>query len=248
MTLSIPPLRVAFLSEHASPLALLGGEDAGGQNVYVDAVSRQVASQGIHVDVFTRRDSPRLAEVVPLAPGVRVIHLDAGPPHTVPKDDLWPRMGEFEEAFLRFTGRHRIRYALLHGNFWMSGWVAARLGQRLGIPVAQIFHAMGKTKQREQGSADTSPACRVAVEREIVQRVDRLIAQCPSERDELVHDYGADPHKVALIPSAVDVSLFTPIPREEARRRIGLDVKGSVIAYIGRMLPRKDIRNVVQAL
>jgi D-inositol-3-phosphate glycosyltransferase len=248
MTQSTPLLRVAFLSEHASPLALLGGEDAGGQNVYVDAVSRQVAAQGIQVDIFTRRDSPRLVEVVPLAPGVRVIHLDAGPARAVPKDDLWPYMGDFEEAFLRFTGRHHIRYALLHGNFWMSGWVAARLGQRLDIPVAQIFHAMGKTKQREQGSADTSPVCRIAIEREIVQRVDRLIAQCPSERDELVRDYGADPHKVALIPSAVDVNLFTPIPRDEARRRIGLDDKGNVIAYVGRMLPRKDIRNVVEAL
>lgn len=248
MTTSVAPLRVAFLSEHASPLALLGGEDAGGQNVYVDAVSRQVAAYQIPVDIFTRRDSQHLPEIVAIAPGVRVIHLDAGPARALPKDDLWPYMTEFEDAFLQFTRRHKIRYALLHGNFWMSGWVAARLGQRLGIPVVQIFHAMGKTKQREQGNADTSPTCRIAVEREIVQRVDRLIAQCPSERDELIHDYGADPHKIALIPSAVDVNLFTPIARDEARSRIGLGGKGDVIAYIGRMLPRKDIRNVVQAL
>ena len=49
-------LRIAFLSEHASPAALLGGEDAGGQNVYVDEVSRQLGRLGHAVDVFTRRD------------------------------------------------------------------------------------------------------------------------------------------------------------------------------------------------
>ena len=34
------PLRIALISEHASPLAALGGTDAGGQNVYVAQVAR----------------------------------------------------------------------------------------------------------------------------------------------------------------------------------------------------------------
>src|SRR4051812_46259598 len=40
------PLRIALISEHASPAALLGGEDAGGQNVYVDEVSRELTRVG----------------------------------------------------------------------------------------------------------------------------------------------------------------------------------------------------------
>ncbi|HEU5230136.1 MAG TPA: glycosyltransferase, partial [Ktedonobacteraceae bacterium] len=71
--------RVAFLSEHASPVALLGSEDAGGQNVYVDEVSRNLARQGYSVDVFTRRDDPRVPEVVPWASGVRIINVSVGP-------------------------------------------------------------------------------------------------------------------------------------------------------------------------
>lgn len=242
------PARIAFLSEHASPLALLGGVDAGGQNVYVDEVSRHLAAQHFQVDVFTRRNSTDLPEIVPLAAGMRIIHLDAGPPRFVRKDDLWPHMPAFRDALLRFAARHETHYALLHGNFWMSGWVATSLGARLRIPVVQIFHAMGKTKRREQGSADTSPSCRISVEREVIQRADRLIAQCPSERDELVNDYHADARKIALIPSAVDVETFRPVPRDEARRRIGLAGSGLVIAYVGRMLPRKDVRNIIRAL
>ena len=242
------PVTVAFLSEHASPLALLGGADAGGQNVYVDEVSRHLAARGFRVDVFTRRDSPALPEVVPLAEGVRVVHLTAGPARFLPKDDLWPHMPAFHDALLRFAARDGVRYDLIHGNFWMSGWVAGRLGQRLGVPAVQIFHAMGSTKQREQGSADTSPSCRIGVEREIIRTVDRIIAQCPAERAELARDYGADARKIALIPSAVDVEMFRPTPRMEARRRIGIECSGPVIAYVGRMLPRKDVRTIIRAL
>ncbi len=243
--------RIAFLSEHASPVALLGGADAGGQNVYVDEVSRHLGRLGYAVDVFTRRDAVEQPEVMAWRPGVRVVHVEAGPARTLPKDDLWPLMPAFRDGVARFAADEGTRYDLIHGNFWMSGWVAADLGQRLGVPVVQIFHAMGKTKQRHQGVADTSPEERIGVEIDVIRAVDRVIAQCPSERDELVGDYGAPPDKVEVIPSAVNTEIFWPLSREEARRQIepeleiGLD--DEVVGYVGRMLPRKDVRNVVRA-
>jgi len=241
-------MRVAFLSEHASPVALLGGADAGGQNVYVDEVSRHLARIGHTVDVFTRRENSATPEVIAWAPGVRVINLVAGPAMVLPKDDLWPYMPDFHDALLRFMTRDGARYDLVHGNFWMSGWVASRLKRELGVPVVQIFHATGKTKRRHQGAADPSAPERVDVEMGIVREVDRLIAQCPAEEIELVGDYAADPHKVVVIPSAVDTETFHPVARDEARRRIGLDADGPVVVYVGRMLPRKDVRNVVRSL
>lgn len=241
-------LSVALLSEHASPLALRGGQDSGGQNVYVDEVSRRLGELGLTVDVFTRRDTPDLPDVVPWGVGVRVVHLRAGAERFIAKDDLWPLMPTFRDAFLAYARSSGVSYDLLHGNFWMSGWVATEARRRLAIPAAQIFHAMGKTKQRHQGSADTSPAERIAVEREVVRIVDALIAQCPSEQDELVNDYDADPRRVAIIPSAVNTEQFKPVARDEARRRIGLPQDGHIIAYIGRMLPRKDVRNLLRAV
>ncbi|HEY0738916.1 MAG TPA: glycosyltransferase [Herpetosiphonaceae bacterium] len=242
------PARIAFLSEHASPVALLGSTDAGGQNVYVDELSRNLGKLGYSVDVFTRRESADAPEVIAWAPGVRVINLSAGPPRVLPKDDLWPLMPAFRDALLEFMARDGVHYDLIHGNFWMSGWVAADLRRRLNIPAVQIFHAMGMTKRRHQGAADTSPGDRVEAERAIVQGVDRLIAQCPSERDELVDDYGADPANVVIVPSAVNVQRFQPVPLAEARRYVGLDEQNLVIAYVGRMLPRKDVRNLVRAV
>lgn len=262
--------RIAFLSEHASPIALLGGADAGGQNVYVDEVSRNLARRGYAVDVFTRCDSPLIQssndtaclpsdssterripdtpEVINWAPGVRVIHLRAGPAQPCPKDELWPFMPEFRDSFLRFMVRDEAQYDLIHGNFWMSGWVASELRKRLDIPAIQIFHAMGKTKRRHQKKVDTSPGDRIKTEKDIIRDVDRLIAQSPAERAELVDDYGADPAKVVIIPSAVNTRVFRPVPQAEARSRIGVEQQGKVIVYVGRMVPRKDIRNIVRAL
>jgi D-inositol-3-phosphate glycosyltransferase len=241
-------VRIAFLSEHASPAALLGGVDAGGQNVYVDEVSRNLARRGYSVDVFTRRDNPTAPEIIDWARGVRIVHLPAGPAQPLLKDELWPYMPEFRDAFLRFMLREDLRYDLLHGNFWMSGWVAAELSQRLHIPSVQIFHAMGKTKKKYQQEVDTSPDDRIQVEIEVIRTVDRLIAQCPSEYHELVDDYGADPKRIVTIPSAVNTRIFRPVVREEARRRIGLPQDEFVIVYVGRVIPRKDPRNIVRAL
>ena len=88
-------MRIAMVSEHASPLAALGGVDAGGQNVYVAALAAGLARLGHDVVVYTRRDDARLPDVVELAPGAHVVHVPAGPPSLLPKDDLAPYMDEF---------------------------------------------------------------------------------------------------------------------------------------------------------
>jgi D-inositol-3-phosphate glycosyltransferase len=242
------PTRIAFLSEHASPVALLGGEDAGGQNVYVDEVTRHLARQGYAVDVFTHRDDPTLLEVINWEPGVRVINLEAGPVAHIPKDELWSYMPAFRDACLRFMERDEVHYDLIHGNFWMSGWVATELQQRLRIPATQIFHALGVTKRLHQGSADTSPRDRIAVEKQIVRDIDSLIASCPSEQEELIDSYGADPTRMCLIPLAADTEVFRPVERDAARQFIKQSACDFTIVYVGRILPRKDVRNVVRAL
>ena len=47
-----------MVSEHASPLAVLGGVDAGGQNVHVAALATTIGRRGVTVTVHTRRDDP----------------------------------------------------------------------------------------------------------------------------------------------------------------------------------------------
>jgi D-inositol-3-phosphate glycosyltransferase len=240
--------RIAMISEHASPVALLGGVDAGGQNVYVDAVSRGLVAHGYETDLFTVRGELEHSEVVAWADGVRVIEIPVGADAPLPKDALWPHMPAFRDAIDRFADSEGAAYDLIHGNFWMSGWVATELGLRWQTPTVQIFHATGVTKLREQGAADTSPAGRIEVEKAVVRAVDRLIAQCPAERDELLADYGARADQIVLIPSAVDTDRFRSVDKCAARQTLEIDPTAEMIVYVGRLVPRKDVRNVVQAL
>src|SRR5688500_4833919 len=120
------PLRIALISEHASPLAALGGTDAGGQNVYVAHVARCLAARGHEVDVLTRRDAPQWPAAVDVRPGMRVLHVDAGPATPVPKEHLLPYMAEFGSCALQLF-RHSVPYDVVHANFFMSALVGLRM-------------------------------------------------------------------------------------------------------------------------
>ncbi len=243
-------MNIAIISEHASPAALLGGVDAGGQNVYVDEIARALGALGHQVDVFTRRDRETDPEIRLWSEGVRIIGLAAGPPRSIGKDEIWPHMPAMRDQLLRFMVRERQHYDIIHGNFWMSGWAAAELRRRRRIPAVQLFHALGVTKRHYQQDADTSPPDRIGVERRVVAGVDRVIATCPDEMLLLARHYGAAPERMTMIPLGVDTRLFRPIARDDARARIGFGLKPEdrVIVYVGRLVPRKDVRTVVRAL
>jgi glycosyltransferase involved in cell wall biosynthesis len=235
-----------MISEHASPLATLGGEDSGGQNVYVAELARRLGGRGHQVDVFTRRDSALLPAVVAFAEGVRVVNLPAGPAKRVPKDELLPFLAEFRDGFYRFAEEESTAYDLVHANFWMSGWVACEAKRDLGLPFAQTFHALGEIKRREQGDADTSPPERRAVELRILGEVDRVLATCSAEVDELTELYGADPSRLTVVPCGVDPEVFRPADRKEARTALGLQDRPTVV-YVGRIVPRKGVDTLVEA-
>ncbi|MCT7357307.1 glycosyltransferase, partial [Streptomyces sp. 15-116A] len=197
-------MRIAMVSEHASPLAALGGVDAGGQNVYVARLSEELARRGHHVTVYTRRDSTGLPDRVPLPGGAIVEHVPAGPFETLPKDDLLPHMPVFG-AYLARAWR-RERPDVVHAHFWMSG-LAAHLGARPhGIPVVQTFHALGTVKRRHQGWRDTSPPQRIGIERQIGQTSARVLATCSDEVREL-ELMGVPAHQVSVEDLADDIVL-----------------------------------------
>jgi len=79
---------IAFISEHASPLATLGGVDTGGQNVYVAQVAKYLVRKGYMVDVFTRWEDTKTPQVIDWLPGIRVIHIKAGPVEIIPKENI----------------------------------------------------------------------------------------------------------------------------------------------------------------
>ena len=240
-------MRIAMISEHASPLATIGGVDAGGQNIYVAHVARCLAKAGHQVDVLTRRDNPNLPVCVDVRPGVRVIHIDAGPPMPVPKEALLQHMPAFAAATERLM-RNSMPFDVIHAHFFMSGWVAQRMQQRLGLPFVMTFHALGRVRQRHQKGADGFPAERVAIEREIAAHADMLVPECPQDQADLVRLYGADPKRMRLVPCGFDAEEFAPMQRATARAELGLRQSEFLVLQLGRLVPRKGIDNVIRAL
>lgn len=241
------PESVALISEHASPIAPLGGVDSGGQNVYVGQLANHLAALGYAVDVFTRRDCEMLPDSVQLASGARVIHVRSGPPRYVAKEELLPLMDEFSERMLRHC-RRSGRYDLVHANFWTSGLVALRMKERLGMPYIVTFHALGRVRTLHQAEQDRFPAVRPAIEERVIAGAGRVIAECPQDQRYLVRLYGADPDCIATIPCGFDEAEFWPIDQRYARRILHLHPTEPLLLQLGRLVPRKGIETVIRAL
>jgi glycosyltransferase involved in cell wall biosynthesis len=232
-------MRIDLVSEHASPLAAIGGVDAGGQNVHVAALAAGLAQRGHEVTVHTRRDDDALPEQVVTQDGYNVVHVPAGPPRELPKDELLPHMTEFARVL-----RDRWTAAppdLVHAHFWMSGLAAVEAAADLPTPVLQTFHALGSVKRRHQGAADTSPDNRIDLERGLCRDVDHVVATCTDEVFEL-RRLGLPHDRATIVPCGVDTSVFTPrgpvAPRSERMR----------LLVLGRLVERKGQDDAVRAL
>ncbi len=238
--------RIALVSEHASPLSTAGGVDSGGQNIYVAAVARELVRRGVAVDVYTRRDNPLLPTVVTVRPGLRVVHIDAGPAQFVPKEAFLPLMPQFAEALEAAVAANA--YDCVHANFFLSGWAALRAVRGTGIPLVTTFHALGRVRREHQGGDDGFSDERFAIEDELVASSHRIVAECPQDRDDLLAWYGADPSRIDVVPCGFDAAEFRPVSRSIARRAIGWADEGFTVLQLGRLVPRKGIDTVIEAM
>lgn len=240
--------RIALISEHASPLAAVGGIDTGGQNIAVAELSRHLAALGYEIDVFTRWDDSRVPKVVNWRAGIRIVHVEAGPVTSIPKEKLLPWMPAFTSGMMRFMEAENNPYKLIHAHFFMSAQVAADIKRKLNIPFIVTFHALAKVRRLHQGANDWFPDDGFAIEDRILEEADQIVALCEQERDDLIHLYQADPGKITVIPNGFRSDEIFPVDKLFARMALKLDPDERIILQLGRMVPRKGVDNVIRAL
>jgi D-inositol-3-phosphate glycosyltransferase len=131
----------------------LGGWETGGMNVYVRELGRALAARGVGVDIFTRRQSTDVADVVEYAPGARVIHIDAGPRRHVDKYDVLDYLPDFACGVQRFRALMGTSYDLIHGHYWLSGRLGLLFADHWGVPLVSTFHTLAQLKNRVAESA-----------------------------------------------------------------------------------------------
>jgi D-inositol-3-phosphate glycosyltransferase len=247
-----PPVRrIAMLSVHTCPLAMLGGKKTGGMNVYVRDFSRELGKQGIQVDVFTRsQDDCQPMIKHDLGYGGRVIHITAGPEKPIPVAQIVNYLDEFVAGVLEFAAEENIQYDLIHSHYWLSGLVAEQLSSAWGdLPVVQMFHTLGHMKnQIAQSDTERAPQSRIDGEMHVIRTADRIIAPTPAEVNQLERLYDADTSKVVIIPPGVDPERFHPIDKKEAKRRVGIPCGDRNILFAGRIEPLKGIDTMLLAM
>lgn len=239
---------VAYISMHTSPLHRPGEGDAGGMNVYLDRLSRTMAARGTDVTVFTRCVVPGQPETVEVTPGYRVVHVEAGPAGHLPRAELIPLVPEFSGLILEWVNDHGATFDLVHSHYWLSGRAGVRLSDRLGVPLANSFHTLGRVKQAAAAANEhREPAVRLLTEAEVIARSSCVIASTPFEFDQLLEYYGASPERLCVSPPGVDHDTFRPGPRSDARARLGIP-DGDVILYAGRIQAHKGTSLAVETL
>ncbi len=247
------PHRIAMLAVHTSPLEQPGTGDAGGLNVYVVETARRLARRGVEVEVFTRATSSGASASVPLADGVLVRHVAAGPYEGLGKDDLPGQLCAFAAGVMRAeAARPPGWFGLVHSHYWLSGQVGYLTADRWQVPLVHSMHTMARVKNRSLAAGDTpEPPGREIGEVQVVEAADRLVANTADEAAQLVDLYGADPARVAVVAPGVDLDRFCPgTPAERVAARAALDIRADavVLLFVGRIQPLKAPDVLVRAV
>ena len=226
---------------HTSPLLQPGTGDAGGMNVYIDGLARTMVARGVAVDVYTRRTSPDQPSSVTVLDGYRVFHVDAGPPEPMAIRPMAIYVTEFAEAVVSIVEAEDSVPDIIHTHYWLSGWAGLLIKRRLGVPLANSFHTLGRVKDLHKRHDEAPESLlRIAAEAEVIDNSECVVASTPLEAQDLLEHYGADPGRLCTSPPGVDHSVFCPGDREEARARVGFG-EPPVLLYVGRIQPLKGV-------
>jgi D-inositol-3-phosphate glycosyltransferase len=240
-------LRVAVLSTHTCPLAPLGGWETGGMNVYVRELGRALAARGVTVDIFTRRQSTDVPDVVEYSPGARVIHIDAGPHRHVDKYDVLDYLPDFACGVQRFRALMGVSYDLIHSHYWLSGRLGLLFADHWGVPLVSTFHTLAQLKNRvAESAAEREQTVRYEIERRTMAGSDRVVALTAIDRQQMLRHY--ETHSpIDVIPGGVDLDRFSPMPRGQARATLGLAPNQNILLFVGRIQRLKGLEVLVRA-
>jgi len=243
-------MNVAMISYHTCPLAILGGKDTGGMNVYVRDLTRELGRMGVHVDVFTRSQDEHVPHVLhDLGYGNRVVHIPAGPETPLPKIELELHLPQFVTGIQEFARDKGIKYDLIHSHYWLSGLAAESLQADWEIPFVHMFHTLGEMKNRIARSPEEREGdYRLDGERQVLAGANQIIAATLAEQAQLEWLYKAEVQKITVIPPGVDTGHFYPIPADEAKSFIGLPLNERMILFVGRIEPLKGVDTLIRAI
>jgi glycosyltransferase involved in cell wall biosynthesis len=132
------------------------------------------------------------------------------------------------------------RLDVLDAHFgYPDGYAASLIGRWLKIPVAVTLRG-----------TEVRHAAVPVLRRKLVKTlhaVQRVFSVSTSLKT-LALSFGVGPDKVRVVGNGVDTSKFHPVPRDEARRRLGLPADASVLITVGGLTERKGFHRVIELM
>ena len=203
-------MKIALVAQHATPLRPRAGAGPDSDDIGLSELTRELASHGHQVTVFTQKHQPDLPDQAELHAGVRIRHINAGP---VPADsdqgdaDLLQRVPAFSGP-LR-SSWERERPDVVHALRWTSGLAALAAARDLGIPVVQEFSSLGVIERRDRVRADGAAAARIRLEPAIGRSAAAVVATHSAEASDLAN-LGVHRSSIRVVPWGVDTDTFSP--------------------------------------
>lgn len=152
------------------------------------------------------------------------------------------------EAMLAAVGRslrrvhERWPFDVIHAHMVVpDGWVAARVGARLGVPAVATAHRADVLDVPSRGEAD---ARRVG---QAVGMVDQLCAVSHVVAG-AARELGEPRRPIVVVPNGADTERCQPWPREQMRTEFGLPAGERIVTYVGKLVPRKGVDILIEAM
>jgi len=239
-----------MLAVHSSPLAALGSREAGGMNVYVRELARELGRRGVAVDIFTRAQRRAEPMIVELGPHARVVTVRTGPAAPYDKNWVLHYLPEFVGRVRCFADGHDLHYDVLHSHYWLSGAAALELRKRWHVPVVQMFHTLGTMKNAvARAGAWRESDARIEIEAQLLREADAIVAATPLDCMQMLAYPGARAERITIIPPGVDIERFKPRPMDAARELLGLPPRheAPIVLFAGRIEPLKGLDTLLRA-
>ncbi len=175
---------------------------------------------------------------------------DPDPQHRVDGCDVqyvtWPALPALTRPFNGLFVARAIRRACaaFAPDVVLAYWLypdacgARHVARKLGLPFVA-------------GARGSDIRVRDAVSRHLTRRVVRAADALLTVSEDLgrlaMHDYGAQPDRVHVVPNGCDASIFHPRDRAAARAALEVPDDAQLIVYVGRLVPEKGLRELLEA-
>lgn len=206
---------------------------------------RVVSPTGIAPPLLPQYRSHRAVPGVSTVEGVPVLY-----PRklTLPRNLLGHRNADAMLLAIRGSLRRvyeRWPFDVIHAQMLVpDGWAAARIGAELGVPVLATGHRADVLDVPLRGDRERQ---RVV---EAIQEIDQ-IATVSAAIGAATEELATPRRPVVVVPNGADAAAFRPRTGEEVariREELGVPVDGPVISYVGKMVPRKGVTHLIEAL